>query len=275
LGAPGVVGGVDVETTHFKGNFPESRALDICDLGGLGSASELEQAPWQEVLAPVGLEGDAHNWFAIERATKATHVRLRILPDGGVARLRAYGEVSADWARPCGRGQIDLAAAGGVVLACSDMFFGSRHNVIMPGDARSMADGWETRRRRGPGHDWRISCRRRRSSRTRGTHSSASSGRLATSRTRASTFFTMAASGACGCSGGPGQRGTAWRSGSLYAACRPERATAGCGRRRAPSLLQLDHLGAADGRAKAVCLGGRGAADCRRHLAVARPRQLA
>lgn len=158
LGAPGVVRGVDVETTHFKGNFPESCALDICDLGGLGSASELAHAHWYEVLAPVRLEGDAHNWFAIERATKATHVRLRIVPDGGIARLRAYGEVLTDWARLCGRGQIDLAAAehGGLVVASSDMFFGSRHNLIMPGEARGMGDGWETRRRRGPGHDWTI-----------------------------------------------------------------------------------------------------------------------
>ena len=55
-------------------------------------------------------------------------------------------------------GDVDLAAAehGGLVVACSDMFFGSRHNLIMPGDATHMGDGWETRRRRGPGHDWTI-----------------------------------------------------------------------------------------------------------------------
>jgi allantoicase len=39
---------------------------------------------------------------------------------------------------------------------CSDMFFGSRHNLIMPGDATHMGDGWETKRRRGPGHDWTV-----------------------------------------------------------------------------------------------------------------------
>ena len=36
------------------------------------------------------------------------------------------------------------------------MFFGSRQNLIMPGRAESMHDGWETRRRRGPGHDWCV-----------------------------------------------------------------------------------------------------------------------
>jgi allantoicase len=83
---------------------------------------------------------------------------LRIFPDGGVARLRAYGDVVADWPSLRQRGQVDLAAVehGGAVVSCSDMFFGSRHNLIMPGEARNMADGWETKRRRGPGHDWTI-----------------------------------------------------------------------------------------------------------------------
>ena len=44
----------------------------------------------------------------------------------------------------------------GCVLSCSDMFFGHRHNLIMPGRAANMSDGWETKRRRGPGHDWAI-----------------------------------------------------------------------------------------------------------------------
>ena len=88
----------------------------------------------------------------------ATHLRLRIFPDGGVARLRVHGDVTADWDRLRRRGDVDLAAAehGGLVVACSDMFFGSRHNLIMPGDATHMGDGWETKRRRGPGHDWTI-----------------------------------------------------------------------------------------------------------------------
>ena len=158
LGSPGVVRGVDVDTSHFKGNYPESCALDISDLPGVPGPSELERAEWREVMPATPLEGDTHNLFEIAHAPKATHVRLRILPDGGVARLRVHGEVAADWAELRLRGQVDLAAAehGGVVVSCSDMFFGSRHNLIMPGDARNMGDGWETRRRRGPGHDWTI-----------------------------------------------------------------------------------------------------------------------
>jgi allantoicase len=85
-------------------------------------------------------------------------VRLRIFPDGGVARLRVYGDVVPDWDALRNRSEIDLAALvhGARVVACNDMFFGSRDNLIMPGLARSMADGWETRRRRSPGHDWAV-----------------------------------------------------------------------------------------------------------------------
>ena len=152
LGARGIVRGVDVETTHFKGNYPESCAIDA------GSATGSAPAEWIEILPRTALNGDSHNLYAIALADASTHLRLRIYPDGGVARLRAYGEVVADWQRLRTRGDVDLAAAlnGGLVVACSDMFFGSRHNLIMPGDATHMGDGWETKRRRGPGHDWTI-----------------------------------------------------------------------------------------------------------------------
>jgi allantoicase len=91
-------------------------------------------------------------------AVEATHVRLHVFPDGGVARLRVFGDVTPDWEALRVQSEVDLAAVlhGGRVVESSDMFFGSRHNLIMPGAATSMADGWETKRRRTPGHDWTI-----------------------------------------------------------------------------------------------------------------------
>jgi len=158
LGAPGIARGVDVETTHFKGNYPEFFALEVCDLSGEASLEEVARAEFTELLPRTALAGDTHNLFAVERACRATYVRLRIFPDGGVARLRVFGDVLPDWPRLRRRGDVDLAAAehGGMVVACSDMFFGSRHNLILPGDALNMGDGWETKRRRGAGHDWTI-----------------------------------------------------------------------------------------------------------------------
>ena len=158
LGVRGIVRGVDVDTSFFTGNYPESCALDACDAPAGAATSDLARAAWQEILPRHPLKGDTHNLIAILAAPPATHLRLRIFPDGGVARLRAYGDVTPDWERLRRRGDVDLAAVehGGFVVACSDMFFGSRHNLIMPGDPINMGDGWETRRRRGPGHDWTI-----------------------------------------------------------------------------------------------------------------------
>ena len=158
LGGRGIVRGVDVHTAFFTGNYPESCAIDACDLPGLPTPESLIQAAWHEILPLASLNGDAHNLLAIAAAPPATHLRLRIYPDGGVARLRVHGEVVPDWERLRRQGDVDLGAVehGGTVVACSDMFYGSRHNLIMPGDSTHMGDGWETKRRRGPGHDWTI-----------------------------------------------------------------------------------------------------------------------
>jgi allantoicase len=157
LGVPGIVRGVDVDTSFFKGNYPDACAIDGCDAASVG-LDGLARTAWTEILPRTPLTGDSHNLIEIGGASRATYLRLRIFPDGGVARLRVYGDAAPDWVQLRRRGDVDLAAAehGGLVVACSDMFFGSRHNLIMPGDARSMADGWETKRRRGPGHDWTI-----------------------------------------------------------------------------------------------------------------------
>jgi allantoicase len=160
LGAPGIVRGVDVHTAFFKGNYPEACAIDLAELPEGATPAVLARAAWREALPQSKLAGDSHNLFPVPDsvASRATHVRLRIFPDGGVARLRVHGDVVADWDRLTRRGDVDLAAAanGGFVVVCSDMFFGSRNNLILPGDSTHMGDGWETRRRRVPGHEWTI-----------------------------------------------------------------------------------------------------------------------
>src|SRR5206468_13047951 len=93
LGAPGILRGADVDTSFFTGNYPEACALDACDLPGLPAPDELARASWRELLPHTPLDGDSHNLIALEGGLAATHVRLRIFPDGGVARLRLDGGV--------------------------------------------------------------------------------------------------------------------------------------------------------------------------------------
>lgn len=161
LGLPGIVRGVVVDTAFFRGNYPEHCSLDACAVTRAMSAEELaaDVSLWRELLPKTALRGDTRNEIAVKDDASATHVRLNIFPDGGVARLRVHGEVTPDW-RALARagGDVDLAAIanGGWVVVCSDMFFGHRQNLILPGDSTHMGDGWETRRRRGPGNDWTI-----------------------------------------------------------------------------------------------------------------------
>ena len=161
LGMRGRIRGFNVNTAFFTGNYPSHCSIEALDTTrAVGAAlAAREGEPWTTILPRSPLRGDTDNYFAIEDGRPWTHLRLNIFPDGGVARLRVYGEVVVDWKRVAPKGRlVDLAAIehAGLVIAASDMHYGAKDNVIMPGRASTMADGWETKRRRGPGYDWLI-----------------------------------------------------------------------------------------------------------------------
>lgn len=163
LGLSGVVRGFVVDTAHFKGNYPKSCSIEGASIEGHPDVSALlsDDIRWTEILPRSDLAGDSKNRFEVAVPQRFTHLRFHIHPDGGVARLRVHGDVmpGARWMGRRDRPQlVDLAAAenGGLVVACNDMFFGSRHNLIMPGRGVNMGDGWETKRSRRPGPDWVV-----------------------------------------------------------------------------------------------------------------------
>ena len=161
LGMRGRIRGFNVNTAFFTGNFPPHCSIDALDTTRPVSTvlSSREGFPWTTLLRKSPLRGDSDNSFTIDDDRAWTHLRLNIFPDGGVARLRVYGDVIVDWRRVAPKGRVvDLAAIehGGLVVAASDMHYGAKDNVIMPGRAANMGDGWETKRRRAPGFDWLI-----------------------------------------------------------------------------------------------------------------------
>ncbi|HEU5159967.1 MAG TPA: allantoicase [Streptosporangiaceae bacterium] len=157
LGLPGVIRGVVIDTAHFTGNHPAYAWVEACAADGYPSAAELADADWFEIVPRNPLKGDCAHAFPVSAGRRFTHVRLSIHPDGGVARLRVHGEVVPDPALLTGL-PLDLAALefGGLVTGCSNMFYSSPHNLIAPGLARAMDEGWETARRRDDGNDWVI-----------------------------------------------------------------------------------------------------------------------
>ncbi|KAK5938590.1 Allantoicase [Knufia obscura] len=174
LGCVGVIEGVEVDTAHFSGNEAPEAGLEGCfvaeedEQAGKGVAEDTWDK-WEEILpkqacgpsqrqawkvAGVGVEG--RQW---------THLRLKMFPDGGIARLRVYGRVvppplpSGAAGAGAERPLEDLASAlnGGVAVECSDQHFGTKSNLVLPGRGKDMGDGWETARSRTVRHtDWAI-----------------------------------------------------------------------------------------------------------------------
>ena len=155
LGLPGVVRGVVVDTAFFKGNYPPEVSVEGASVEGYPTPDELQEAAWTPLVPRSGVKGDAPNRFEVDVPWRFTYVRLCMYPDGGVARLRVHGEAVPD-PRFLTAGALDLAALehGGEVTGCSNMFYSSPRNLISPGLARVMGEGWETARRRDEGNDW-------------------------------------------------------------------------------------------------------------------------
>ncbi len=151
----GVIYGVDIDTRHFTGNYAPSASIDACYSPQTAPDTHTE---WCEIVAAMPLQGDSHHPVAIENTRAFTHVRLNIYPDGGVARLRVYGCPEYDWAGHDNTNTVDLASMllGARAVTCNNAHFGQAQNLLMPGRGVNMGDGWETRRRREPGHDWAI-----------------------------------------------------------------------------------------------------------------------
>ena len=154
LGLPGIIHGVNIDTSHFTGNFPPAASLEACLVDGEPTVA----TEWTEILPAVSLKGNNHHLLAIADGQTWSHLRLNIYPDGGVARLRVYGEVQCNWDKRDPNELIDLAALvnGGRGITASDQHYGTPSQILAPGRGVNMGDGWETRRRREPGNDWAL-----------------------------------------------------------------------------------------------------------------------
>lgn len=151
---PGVIRGVEIDTRHFTGNYPPAAKLEACSV----DIEPDENTSWTELVPRTDIEGDSRRFFAVNNDNTWSHIRLNIYPDGGIARLRIYGEPKL-YESAIGRDQwIDLVSseAGGRAVECNNMHFGDMNNLLSTRPVANMGDGWETARRRKPGNDWVI-----------------------------------------------------------------------------------------------------------------------
>lgn len=166
LATPGRIAGFDIDTNFFLGNHPPHASIEAINISDASVIDDLpagqagwDKADWKEILPKSHLDAGSQNFYESNSNEIYTHIRLHIYPDGGVARLRVYGEVFKNWDLVSADEEVDLVAAinGGKAIACNDMFFSAMGNLIMPDRGVNMGDGWETKRNRTPGNrDWVI-----------------------------------------------------------------------------------------------------------------------
>jgi allantoicase len=152
LGKPGAIKKVDVDTSHFNGNQPAMVSIE----GANSNSNKINQLKWQPLLSKKKTKANSHHYFTVNSNKVFTHIKFNIFPDGGVARLRLYGSIAKS--NKLKNKKINLASLldGSSVIACNNEHFGKAENILAPGKAKNMGDGWETRRRRGKGFDWLI-----------------------------------------------------------------------------------------------------------------------
>lgn len=159
LATAGIIHGVDIDTNHFLGNHPPFASLEACYIPVTDEPIDWDTVEWKEILTKKPLNPGSQHLLEIEDNNVHSHLCLNIYPDGGVARLKVYGEVVRDWTAVKTAEIVDLASAvnGAKSVLCNDMFFSHMDNLIMPGRGVNMGDGWETKRNRTPNNkDWVI-----------------------------------------------------------------------------------------------------------------------
>ena len=152
LGKPGTISKIDIDTSHFNGNQPAMISVE----GTYSHSNKINKLKWTSILPKKKTKANSHHFFTVKNKKIFTHIKFNIFPDGGVARLRLYGSIGKS--EKFKNKKINLASLldGASVIACNNEHFGKAENILAPGKAKNMSDGWETRRRRGKGNDWLI-----------------------------------------------------------------------------------------------------------------------
>ncbi|XP_001605000.1 probable allantoicase isoform X1 [Nasonia vitripennis] len=169
LGKPSILSSICVDTAFFTGNYAPRFSLQgaclfhtakgiqnrrnkmgsAATVEDLEKASELQSENWETIIPMTSLKSgnlDTRNhFFELDTGDRVyTHLRLNIFPDGGVARLRVYGENSKSL--PNNRLHM-MQPLRGKCVEFSNAHFGHPDTLLVPGPPKGMHDAWETARR--------------------------------------------------------------------------------------------------------------------------------
>ena len=94
LAGSGTLSCIEIDTNHFRGNYPDDVAIEGASAPGANLLDLLSGAvPWCEVLQRSPLGPHQRHFFSKELTPSGplTHLRVSVYPDGGISRLRAWG----------------------------------------------------------------------------------------------------------------------------------------------------------------------------------------
>jgi allantoicase len=94
LGRPGVIERAEIDTAHFKGNYPDRVSLEAASFERDEDISN-SSPEWRTLLPESKLKMDQQHYFDDELRDigVVSHVRVSIYPDGGISRVRLFGQV--------------------------------------------------------------------------------------------------------------------------------------------------------------------------------------
>ena len=161
LGSPSIIENFNIDTTHFTGNFAPGISILGCYVPGGTTDDRVVDgsavSEWVDLLDKKNLDGDSHNLFSCKSDKPLTHLKITLHPDGGIARFRAFGNKWFDQTKYEITGTNVISKKSGArAIYANDEHFGCLSNVLEKHEPQSMADGWETRRRRKAGNDWGL-----------------------------------------------------------------------------------------------------------------------
>lgn len=76
---------VELDTSYFLGNAPGAAMV---------RGRDGEDGEWFEVLGRTDLQPDTRHRFVIDLDRPMTEARIDVYPDGGMARLKLYGQLT-------------------------------------------------------------------------------------------------------------------------------------------------------------------------------------
>ena len=97
FGKPGIIDRLEIDTHHFKGNYPESLTVQSAFIADKTNSNKLlaNSKNWKTFLEKTKLKPHKKHLFKskINKKNKINCLKINIFPDGGISRIRAFGKV--------------------------------------------------------------------------------------------------------------------------------------------------------------------------------------